>query len=184
MKILPNVTYCTLTRQSSGNWGRHVKQHAFLYQLWTTEVLLNILLGPPNHNSQNSPDETHDLGSWAKTKMLYHELELWALMRLYRHEFWTMGFSVILWTWTLLDFKRDFPKNHDSVDLARVANEIKPCGMKILSSTPAIRHNWTTCFFPFNPIFFKHLLCKIYPFLQACLPNLMIGRRLEANSKS
>ena len=91
----PNVAFCTLTCQSSGNWGRHVKQHAFLYQFWTTGVLLNILLDPPNHDSQNSPDETHELGSWAKNEMLCHELELWALMRLYRHEFWTMGFSII-----------------------------------------------------------------------------------------
>ena len=29
----PNVTFCTLTRQSSGNWERYAKQHAFLYQL-------------------------------------------------------------------------------------------------------------------------------------------------------
>ena len=91
----PNVAFCTLTCQSSGNWGRHVKQHAFLYQLWTTGALLNILLDPPNHDSQNSPDETYELGSWAKNEMLCHELELWALMRLYRHEFWTMGFSII-----------------------------------------------------------------------------------------
>ena len=33
--------------------------------------------------------------SWAKNEMLYHELELWALMRLYHHEFWTMGFGII-----------------------------------------------------------------------------------------
>ena len=91
----PNVTFCTLTRQSSGNWGRHAKQHALLYQLWIAEALLNIHFGLPNHNSQNSPDETHELRSWAKNEMLCHELELWALMRLYRHEFWTMGFSII-----------------------------------------------------------------------------------------
>ena len=135
MRGLPNVTYCTLTCRSLGNWGRHVKQHAFLYQLWITRVLLNILLGPPNHNSQNSPDETHDLGSWAKNKMLYHELELWALMRLYRHEFWTMGFGISLWIWTFLGFKRDFPKIHDSVNMVRVANDMKSCGVKNLSST-------------------------------------------------
>ena len=91
----PNVTFCTLTRQSLGNWERHAKQHAFLYQLWTAKTLLNILLGPPNHDSQNSPDEIHELGSWAKNEMLCYKLELWALMRLYRHEFWTMGFGII-----------------------------------------------------------------------------------------
>ena len=37
MRGLQNVTYCTLTHQGSGNWGRHAKQHAkqhaFFYQL-------------------------------------------------------------------------------------------------------------------------------------------------------
>ena len=79
----PNVTFCTLTRQNSGNWGRHAKQHAFLYQLWTTRALLNILLSPPNHNSQNSPDETHELGLWAQK----WDDVLWA---------WTMGFDTFL----------------------------------------------------------------------------------------
>ena len=79
----PNVTYCILTRQSSGNWGRHAKQHAFLYQLWTTRALLNILLSPLNHDSQNSPDEIHEFGSWAKK----WDDVLWA---------WTMGFDVFL----------------------------------------------------------------------------------------
>ena len=54
-----------------------------LYQLWTTGALLNILLGPPNHDSQNSPDKTHELGSWAKK----WDDVLWA---------WTMGFGAIL----------------------------------------------------------------------------------------
>ena len=77
------LTYCTLTRQSSGNWGRHAKQHVFLYQLWTTEALLNILPSPPNHDSQNSSNETHELGSWAKK----WDDVLWA---------WTMGFDAFL----------------------------------------------------------------------------------------
>ena len=47
----------------SRNWGKHAKQQAFIYQLWITGALLNILLGPPNHDSQNSLDETHKLGS-------------------------------------------------------------------------------------------------------------------------
>ena len=122
MRGLPNVTYCTLTRQSSGSWRRHAKQHAFLYQFWTTRVLLNILLGPPNHDSQNFSNETHKLGSRVENEMLCHELELWALTRLYHHEFWTMGFSVILWIWTLLCFKIDFSKIHDNVDMVWVAN--------------------------------------------------------------
>ena len=37
--------------------------------------------GPPNHDSQNSSNETHELGSWVENEMLCHELELWALIR-------------------------------------------------------------------------------------------------------
>ena len=95
----PNVTYCTLTRQSSRNWGKHVKQHAFLYQLWTTGALLNILLGPPNHDSQNSPDETHELGSWAKK----WDDVLWA---------WTMSFDAFLSKYGLFwALEEIFPKS-------------------------------------------------------------------------
>ena len=83
MKGFPNVTYCTLTHQSSRNWGRHAKQHAFLYQLWIIGVLLNILFRPPNHDSKNSLNETHELGSWAKK----WDNVLWA---------WTMGFDTFL----------------------------------------------------------------------------------------
>ena len=50
-----------------------------------------------------------------------------------------MGFG--LWAlasfcviWALLDFKRDFPKILDSIDMVRVVNEIKSCSVKILSS--------------------------------------------------
>ena len=45
----------------------------------------------------------------------------------------TMGFSAILWICTLLGFKRDFSKIHDSVDVVWVANEMKPYGVKIFS---------------------------------------------------
>ena len=55
----------------------------FFYQLWTTRALLNIFLGPPNRDFQNSPNETHELGSWAKK----WEDVLWA---------WTMGFDAFL----------------------------------------------------------------------------------------
>ena len=76
MRGLPDTIYYTLTCQSLGNWERHTKQHVFPYQLWTTGTLLNILLDPPNHDYQNSPDEIHELGSWAENEMLCHELKL------------------------------------------------------------------------------------------------------------
>ena len=97
--VYPNVTFCTLTRQNSGNWGRHAKQHAFLYQLWTTGALLNILLGPPNHDSQNSLDKTHELGSWAKK---WDDVP-WA---------WTMGFDAFLCEYGLFwALEEIFPKS-------------------------------------------------------------------------
>ena len=39
-----------------------------------------------------------------------------------------------LWIWTLLGFKIDSSKIHDSVDVMWVANEMKPFGVKNLSS--------------------------------------------------
>ena len=99
MRGLPNVTYCTLTRQSLGNWRRHAKQHDFLYQLWTTGVLLNILLSPPNHDFQNSPNEIHELGSWVKK---------WDdVLRA-----WTMGFDTFLWKYGIFwALEEIFPKS-------------------------------------------------------------------------
>ena len=47
------------------------------------------------------------------------------------HGFWRL----FVWIWALLGFRRDFPKIHDNVDVVRVANEMKPCGVKNLSST-------------------------------------------------
>ena len=43
-----------------------------------------------------------------------------------------------LWIKTLLGFKIDSPKIHDNIDVVRVANEMKPCGVKILPSTVCI----------------------------------------------
>ena len=40
-----------------------------------------------------------------------------------------------LWIRTFLGFKIDSPKIHDNIDVMRVANEMKSCGVKNLSST-------------------------------------------------
>ena len=126
-----NVTYCTSTRQSSGNWGRHAKQHVFLYQLWTTWALLNILFDPPNHDSQNSPDEAHEpkmrccgmssnYGTW------------WDYIAM---SFGPWASASFLWIWTFLGFKIDSPIIHCNVDVVWVINEMRPRGVKNLSST-------------------------------------------------
>ena len=78
----PNVIYCTLTRQSSGNWGRHAKQHAFIYQLWTTGALLNILLGPLNHTLKIPPMRLMSLDNEPKMRWCAMSLihGLWRLL--------------------------------------------------------------------------------------------------------
>ena len=40
-----------------------------------------------------------------------------------------------LWIRTLLGFKIDSPKIHDNIDVVRVTNEMKPCGVKNLHLT-------------------------------------------------
>ena len=51
-----------------------------------------------------------------------------------------------LWIRTLSDFKIDSPKIYDDIDVMRVANEMKPCGVKNLSSTPANHEMTSVCF--------------------------------------
>ena len=46
-----------------------------------------------------------------------------------------------LWIWTLLGLKIDSPKIHDSADVVWVTNEMKPCGVKNLSSIVIKRDN-------------------------------------------
>ena len=58
---------------------------------------------------------------------MYHELEPWALT----------PFCVNM---GLLSFKRGFPKIHDDVDVVWVANEMKSCGVKNLSSIVVTKH--------------------------------------------
>ena len=68
----------------------------FHYQLWIAGALLNIFFGSPNHDSQNSPNESHEVGSCTENEIMCHEIEPWALMRKYCHGFWTMGFCIVL----------------------------------------------------------------------------------------
>ena len=44
------------------------------------------------------------------------------------------AWASFLWIWTPLSFKIDYPKIHDNVDMVWVANEMKPRGVKNLSS--------------------------------------------------
>ena len=55
--------------------------------------------------------------------------------------------AFFVYIWALLGFRRDFPKIHDSVDVVWVANEMKPCGVKNLSSTVFTLYNSFNCIF-------------------------------------
>ena len=45
-----------------------------------------------------------------------------------------MGFGIIFVNKDSFGFKIDSPKIHDNIDVMRVANEMKPCGVKNLPS--------------------------------------------------
>ena len=73
-----------------------------------------------------------------------HDLKMrWCAMSS-NYEIWWDNIVMSFGLWALASFcvnmgffgfKRDFFKIHDNIDVIQVANEIKPCGMKILSST-------------------------------------------------
>ena len=79
MRGLPNVTYYILIHQSLRNWERHDKQHAFLYQFWITEILLNILLGLQTTTSKIPLMRLMSLDHESKNKMMCYEFESWDL---------------------------------------------------------------------------------------------------------
>ena len=51
-----------------------------------------------------------------------------------------MGFDAFFFcvNMALLGFRRGFPKIHDSVEMVRAANEMNPCGVKILPLTDSL----------------------------------------------
>ena len=67
---------------------------------------------------------------WDSWAWIMSQKMRWCAMSL-NHGFWRL----FVWIWALLGFKRDFPKIHDNVDVVRVANKMKSCGVKNLSST-------------------------------------------------
>ena len=79
MKGFPNVTYCTLTHQSSRNWGRHAKQHAFLYQLWIIGVLLTYFFALQTTTPKILSMRLMSLDHEPKNEIMCYELEPWVL---------------------------------------------------------------------------------------------------------
>ena len=61
--------------------GESMPSNMFLLSNLNYRVLLNILLGPPNHNSQSFPIDTHELKSWAENEMICHGVKPWVLMK-------------------------------------------------------------------------------------------------------
>ena len=68
---------------------------------------------------------------WDSWAWIMSQKMRWCVVSL-NHGLW----RIFVWIWALLGFRRDFPKIHDSIDVAWVANEIKPYGVKKLSLTP------------------------------------------------
>ena len=67
---------------------------------------------------------------WDSWAWIMSQKMRWCAMSL-NHGLWRL----FVWIWALLGFRRDFPKIHNNIDVVRVANEMKPCDVKNLSST-------------------------------------------------
>ena len=92
------------------------------------------------HTSWPSKPRLPKFPRWDSWAWIMSQKMRWCAMSL-NHGLWRL----FVWIWALLGFRRDFSKIYDSVDVAWVANEIKPCGMKNLSLTPVLSEGdfWT-----------------------------------------
>ena len=118
----PNVTFCTLTCQNSGNGEDMPSNMLSFINFEPLELYWTYFLALQTMTPKIPPTRLMSLDHEPKNEMMCHELEPWALM----------PFCV---NRALLGFRRDFPKIHDNVDVVRVANEMKPCCVKNLPST-------------------------------------------------
>ena len=79
MRDLLNVTYCTLTSQSSGNWGKHAKQHAFIYQFEPLEFYWTYFLALQTTTPKIPPMRLMSLDYEQKNEIMCYEPKPWAL---------------------------------------------------------------------------------------------------------
>ena len=82
------------------------------------------------HTSWLSKPRLPKFPRWDSWAWIMSQKMRWCAMNL-NHGLW----HLFVWIWALLGFRRDFPKIHDNVDMVRVANDMKSCGVKNLSST-------------------------------------------------
>ena len=76
-----------------------------------------------------------------------------------------------------MGFKIGFPKTHDNVDVVRVANEMKSCGVKNLSSTTFYLFTFlNTHSNKLSIIFLSHLniIFSLFFNISLCIPNYYI----------
>ena len=86
------------------------------------------------HTSWPSKPRLPKFPRWNSWAWIMSQKIRWCAKSL-NHGLWRL----FMWIWVLLGFRRDFPKIHDNVDVVRIANEMKPCGVKNLSSTQVKR---------------------------------------------
>ena len=82
------------------------------------------------HTSWPSKPRLPKFSRWDSWVWIMSQKLWWCAMSL-NYRLWRL----FVWIWALLGFRRDFPKIHDNVDMVRVANDMKSCGVKNLSST-------------------------------------------------
>ena len=82
------------------------------------------------HTSWPSKPRLPKFPWWDSLAWIISQKMRWCVVSL-NHGLW----NLFVWIWALLGFRRDFPKIHDNVDVMQVANEMKLCCVKNLSST-------------------------------------------------
>ena len=82
------------------------------------------------HTSWPSKPRLFKFPRWDSWAWIMSQKMRWCVMSL-NHGLWCL----FVWIWALLGFRRDFPKIYDNVNVVQVTNEMKPCGVKNLSTT-------------------------------------------------
>ena len=130
------------------------------------------------HTSWFSKPRLPKFPRWDSWAWIMSQKMRWCAMNL-NHGLW----HLFVWIWALLGFTRDFSKIHDNVDMVRVANEMKPCGVKNLSPTMTIFFiEW---FFQYHirVLYITYIVVQITPTLEKIwlMKLLIIKSKLQLN---
>ena len=135
MRGLPNVTYCTPTHQSS-RIGEDTPSNMFSFiNFEPLKLYWTYFLALQTTTPKIPPMRLMSLDHEPKMRCCAMSLNYGPWWDYFAMSFGPWASALFLWIRILLGFRRDFPKIHDNVNVVWVANKMKPCGVKNLSST-------------------------------------------------